>query len=208
MPRNPAYDDDDDSPLDERGILKDGRSIRVSLFDAIAARGWAPPDRRPGGPFVVDSRPGAWAPPDTRRPLTDAEVIDARQRCADAYAAYDAHDARAWQRPPNGPSATEYTGNNPSYTGHGAPGRGRERIPAGSYPLSAGEGSRCTINGRDGRLRRSDDGRWLECVPVEEPEESADALTLADAQQRLRDARARAIEEYDRQQSEAWKHPR
>jgi hypothetical protein len=60
----------------------------------------------------------------------------------------------------------------------------------------------------DGRLRRSGDGPWLECVPVDEPEESADALTLADAQQRLHDARARAIEEYDRQQSEAWKHPR
>jgi hypothetical protein len=32
-------EDDDDNPFDEHGILKDGRTIRVSLLDAMQARG-------------------------------------------------------------------------------------------------------------------------------------------------------------------------
>ena len=37
------------------------------------------------------------------------------------------------------------------------------RKPAGSYPLSAGEGNVCTINGQPGVLTRS--GEWLVCTP-------------------------------------------
>lgn len=42
--------------------------------------------------------------------------------------------------------------------------RGDAGPPAGAYPLSAGEGSRCTINGADGRLARR--GDWLVCEPA------------------------------------------
>ena len=72
-------EDDDDNPFDKNGILKDGRTVRISLMDAMRARGQLPDepdddepedddvedsvshafamqDARPGGPWVVDAR--------------------------------------------------------------------------------------------------------------------------------------------------------
>jgi hypothetical protein len=236
MPR--IIDDDDPrylDAIDENGIVRDGKAIRVSLMDSIRARGFAPPDLRPGGPFVQDHRPGNWAPPDHRRALTSTELQDARARIADAIAEHDYRDANAWRNPPRGPD----TGADPSYTGTGAPARGYGKIPAGSYPLSAGEGGRCTIDGQDGRLVR--EGNWLVCRPTSndarhvhkitqhdpmgreaatyeyqyesEPDDdergqSNDALSLADAQQRLRDVRQSAFDAYDAEQREAWRRPK
>jgi hypothetical protein len=145
-------EDDDDSPFDRNGILKDGRSIRVSFFDAMRARqpedhevivnrGFAMQDSRPGGPWTAPDRRGA------------VELGDARQRLEDAYRAYDEADANAWRNPPSGPCLQS-----------DASGEFGRDIPEGAYPLSAGEGTRCTINGQDGRLARK--GNWLVCEPV------------------------------------------
>jgi hypothetical protein len=195
MPRtisddDPRYKD----ALDENGIVRDGKAIRVSLFDSMRARGWAPPDTRPGAPFVVDHRPGGWASPDRRRSLTDAELADAKQQLADGYAEYDARNANAWRNPPNGPRS-EYTGGDSYNTGVGAPSRGSGSIPVGAYPLSAGESSRCTLNGQDGRLVRK--GNWLVCEP-----------TRANDARSLQDARAEAYRLYDEDMANAWRNPR
>jgi hypothetical protein len=54
-------DDDDDSPFDENGVLKDGRSVRVSLMDATRARQQlhdgkgGQPGHRPGFAFTDTS---------------------------------------------------------------------------------------------------------------------------------------------------------
>jgi hypothetical protein len=192
MPSN-NYDDDD---FDERGILKDGRTVKVSFMDSMRARGWAPPDQRPGGPFVQDYRRDGWAPIDRRRPLSDAEMQDARQEIADAYADYDYADSQRWRRPPNGPplrDACEF--------GAGS------RMPEGAYPLSAGEGSRCTINGQDGRLAR--EGDWLVCRPTSsndaQPRVGDQRFVVTDAALRTREQAYRDADEADR---DAWKRPR
>jgi hypothetical protein len=192
MPR--IIDDDDDrykDAIDENGIVRDGKAIRVSLMDSARAHGWATPDARSGGPFVVDSRPGGPYVLDHRRAPSAVAVADVKQALADAYADYDARDANAWKRPPNGPS--EYGGSDPLNTGAGAPVRGSS-IPAGAYPLNAGEGSRCTINGQDGCLVRK--GNWLVCEPVRQ-----DAMSA-------QDARAEAYRLYDEEMANAWKNPR
>jgi hypothetical protein len=66
----------------------------------------------------------------------------------------------------------------------------RARLHAGAYPLSAGEGSRCTINGADGRLVRR--GDWFVCEPVKQ-----DAM----------DARERAYREMVDDLQNAWRKP-
>jgi hypothetical protein len=160
-------EDDDDSPFDERGILKDGRSIRVSFMDSLKAR------QGPGGartqPLVGDAR---FVP-----------MADAKQALADAYRDYDLADDERWRHPPNGPPLQR-----------DASGEVGRDIPAGAYPLSAGEGSRCTINGADGSLVRK--GNWLVCEPVRK-----DAMPV-------HDARAEAYRLYDEEMANAWRNPR
>jgi hypothetical protein len=184
MPRIVSDDDERyQDTTDERGIVRDGKIVRASMFDSIRARGFAPPDVRAGGPFVVDHRPGNWALPDQRRALTDSELIDARRRIADAIAEHDRRDTNAWRNPPNGPQRP---------VGEFAAGA---KIPTGAYPLSAGEGSRCTINGEDGRLVR--EGNWLVCE-----------RTRANDAQALQDVRAGAYRAYDEEMANAWRNPR
>ena len=87
---------------------------------------------------------------------TDAGAL---ARVQQAYTAYDAADAQAYKQTGE---YNEYGGGEPRNTGSGAPGRGTG-APAGAYPLSAGEGSACTIDGRSGVLVRQ--GNWLVCQP-------------------------------------------
>jgi hypothetical protein len=134
-------------------------------------RGFAVQDSRPGGPWTALDRRGA------------AELRDARQRLEDAYRDYDEADANAWRNPPNGPCLQ-----------CDASGEFGRDIPVGAYPLSAGEGSRCTINGQDGRLVRK--GNWLVCEPVRR-----DAMPV-------QDARAEAYRLYDEEMANAWRNPR
>lgn len=78
---------DDDDPFDERGILKDGRSVRVSMMDAEAVRhrlnlhdgAGHSPGHRPGFAFsdvsIGDEREQAYA--DYEADLTSAYKMDA-----------------------------------------------------------------------------------------------------------------------------------
>jgi hypothetical protein len=221
MPR--THDDDD-------AIVADGTVVHVPFYDSARGRMIAADSHN--RPYVVDSRrPGAPWVVDTRRAPTAAQTHDARQALADAYAAYDARDANAWRAPPNGPArdAGEFKAGN--------------RIPVGAYPRGPGyqEGDECTINGASGTLvrqgdylvcrpRASSDARHVHKITQRDPmgreaasyeysyeqhepddddhdhDESTDSL--ADAQQRLADARDRAYAEYDQQQSQAYKNPR
>jgi hypothetical protein len=86
-----------------------------------------------------------------------------------------------------------------------------------AYPLSAGENSICTVNGRPGHLVPARDGSpWLECVADEvgaAPAKTdavsrrADALPLKDAMQRLNDAREAAYREIEDRDATAWQRP-
>jgi len=63
--------------------------------------------------------------------------------------------------------------------------------PANSYPLSAGVGSACSINGAPGELVRQ--GDWLVCKPVRQDARSA------------RDERPAAYDAYDAELVNAWR---
>ena len=72
-----------------------------------------------------------------------------------------------------------------------------DAAPPGAYPLSAGEGNACTINGAPGHLERK--GDWLVCRP--------DANNHSPSSDATYDARASAYAEYDRQLADAWRSP-
>jgi hypothetical protein len=139
----PRYADDERfvDAIDENGLVKDGKGLRVSFMDAMRAR---QPERLagipaslPARPYVVDRRPGGPYVIDRRSAPAAADMADARQILYDEYRAYDTADTNRWRAPPNGPQRDQsmnYTGGDPTETGHGAPGRGRQRIPAGAYP--------------------------------------------------------------------------
>jgi hypothetical protein len=79
------------------------------------------------------------------------------------------------------------------------------RRPAGAYPLSAGEGIACSINGRPGRLRQAQDGSpWLVCVPDEAVASPAKRRSDAIAS---RDAVEDAYREVQERDCNAWKRP-
>lgn len=131
--------DDDDSPIDKNGILKDGRRVRVPLMMRDAAT--------VTDIFAADGSGGRGDPSaaSLRRPgfrifWQDAVFSHLARRAKElAYAAYDADLTNAWR------------GDNPP-TGAG------ERQMRG-----AAEGDICTTNGAPGHLRRVD-GK-LVCVP-------------------------------------------
>jgi hypothetical protein len=117
--------------------------------------------------------------PGFRRNTWDAA---GQERTRQAYSDYDSTDAQAYKQ------TREFGGDEPRLTGSGAPGKG-SNAPAGSYPLSAGEGSSCTIDGAAGTLVRQ--GNWLVCRPAGRQ----DAATIKQA----------AYDEYDRIASNAWR---
>jgi hypothetical protein len=202
MPRRTDDDDDD--------VVRDGETVRVSLMDAQRARGWAQPDNRPGGPFVQDHRPGGWAPVDRRRPLTDAEMYDAREEIAAARADYDFADSQRWKSRSGPPLRrdSEYGGGNPYNTGYGAPGRGYNKIPPGAYLSGSGaeEGGDCTINGEPGVLERQ--GDYLVCRPMrrdaDPPPVGDRRFAVSDAALQAREQAYRDIQESD---ANAWRKP-
>jgi hypothetical protein len=90
------------------------------------------------------------------------------------------------------------------------------RRPDGAYPLSAGEGNACTLNGEPGHLVRADDGPWLVCgadtadaapARTDSLQRRAEALLLKDAMQRLNDARAAAYAEVEERDRTSWMRP-
>jgi hypothetical protein len=166
--------------------VKDGKGVHVAFFDS--ARGRFGPESVTSShnrPFATDHWVGgAWSPPEQRSVVSDAAALqDARQRLQREYELYDAEAAAQWMHPANGPRLQR----------DASGGFGRD-IPAGAYPLSAGEDGRCTINGQDGRLVRK--GDWLVCEPVRQ-----DAMPVADA-------RAEAYRRYDEEMANAWRNLR
>jgi hypothetical protein len=130
--------DDDDSPFDREGLLKDGRTARFTMMmhDADSVGRAIAEDRAratvhdgSGGGELALHRPGY-------RYVGDAVAAE-REKLA-AYDQACADLSNAWRR---------------------------DAQPSGAYPLSAGEGTVCTRDGRAGHLRRNDSGDWLECVP-------------------------------------------
>jgi hypothetical protein len=164
---DPDDDDDDDdeiddaSPFDEHGILRDGATYRVSM---TMRDGLPPPTGKlamydvPPGRTAADSQPvfDASRHQPGFRDSRSVEQLDALER---AYREADEIACNAWR----GDQQTK---------------------PAGAYPLSAGAGSQCTINGQDGRLVR--EGDWLVC----KPNKATDAMPV-------QDERERAYAEYD-----------
>jgi hypothetical protein len=181
---------------DERsGILRDGQRVRVSLFmrdgsispdllphqraKALAARQTQTEDALARKFGLSDAmqlhKPGF-------RRNTDVAALE---RSRAAYAAADAADAQAYKQTRD---YDEHGGDEPRNTGTGAPAKG-SGAPAGAYPLSAGEGSECSVDGRSGTLVRQ--GNWLVCKP-----RSQDAASF--------DAKQAAYEAYDREMSVAY----
>lgn len=164
----PRQDDDDNF---ETIIGHDGRPVRVlrdgrSLRVSMMMRDSLPPLQRAVmlDSFSRDAARTARNKPGFRR-LNDAEATDA---VAQAYESYDAELTTAWQRD--------------------------AKQPDGAYPLSAGEGTPCTVDGAPGTLVR--EGDWLVCKPTH-----TDAASFTDE-------RAQAYEAYDQQLRDAWRTPR
>ena len=137
--------------LDARGILRHGYGQRVphTMRDA-APRLTARSFWDQGNLRVTDAR--AIGGVEGCRP--GYRVLDSdlgRQAIADARAAYIFDLENSWRSPPRDAA-------------FGAP-------PYGAYPLSAGEGTACTVDGRPGRLVR--EGNVLVCQPL-----AADARTV------------------------------
>jgi hypothetical protein len=173
--RDPEDIDDPDDPdeeetedaFDSRGVLKDGASVTVGLQMRDSANSWRDDMHRTlvGKRMVHD---GTKSPLGLHKPGFRFTTDAAARRTADAeieraYRDYDLRDSEAW--------------------------RGQDAAPAGSYPLSAGEGTTCTIDGHDGRLVRKSD--WLVCQPTRRQ----DAV----------DARQSAYEQYDADMNNRWR---
>jgi hypothetical protein len=84
------------------------------------------------------------------------------------------------------------------------------RRPDGAYPLSAGENTMCTINGRSGHLRQAKNGEpWLVWVPDQNdgsaPPPSASMKRRSDA--RFVDEREVAYREVEARDANAWQSP-
>ena len=79
------YNDYD--PLDENGVLKDGRSVRVSLMDAMSVRQQPRSHLHDGHGNPVGNRPGFV--------VCDAFSRDRRQ---ESYEAYELEVTTAWKR--------------------------------------------------------------------------------------------------------------
>ena len=172
------YEEDDDNPFDERGILKDGRTARVSFFDAAASRYQLSDAERYVMEDMAHRHASAGNRPGFRYLATDEAKI-ARQRVRDAYAAYDQERELAWADPNLNSGAGE-----------------RQFI-------GAREGDLCSRDGYPGRLRYTDDGD-LECV-LDHLSGSADHRTL---DQKMQDHQLRMDEEYQayaRRKSEEWR---
>jgi hypothetical protein len=173
--------DDDDSPFDERGRLKDGRTYRVRMHAKDSVQAAIMADRRS---HVTDAtgdsglglhRPGA-------RFATDASLYDAAM---EAYAQATCAAEEAWRKGPGWQDASALG------TGYS----GREGDPC-TVRAGASEGY---LEGSPGHLARVD-GK-LVCVP-DKPSRRADSMSIADAEA----IKQRAWEDANREAAEAWKH--
>jgi hypothetical protein len=205
------HDFDDPTARDHRGILKDGHGLRVPMqfADALGAAvargsrvrrggGTIDADRRqpritgdrgsaPGQGLVCDAfgnvdsaalhQPGYRGLSYATDSVEHAELTTLRHLADRAYQQSIEDLCNAW--------------------------RTDAQPPAGAYPLSAGEGSACSVNGRAGTLVR--EGDWLVCKPLATEPSRADAVPRfmdgADAEV----IRRQAYEAYVADLCEAWR---
>jgi hypothetical protein len=186
---------DDSVALDARGVLKDGYGLRTPMqfMDAeqrrVArdARRRKVVERDPMGrvrsTFAEEEEEGADAmTTDAQLALhrpgyrTSTRVND--DAAVEAYRQYVADQASAWKK-------------------HNA------QPPPGAYPLSAGVGTACTINGAPGVLVESDDGQCLVCKPAARQDGAPTGPVFDAAEgQRIKDA---AWQQMVDEQREAWR---
>jgi hypothetical protein len=179
MPRS-FEDYSADDALDERGVLRDGHRLRISM----AMRDSLSPVQR----AIMEDR--------VVRDfgLTDALALhkpgyrfgDAQGESA-KLSAYDemCRDlTEAWRHPV----------------------RDEPAIPVGAYPISAGEGRACTTNGQPGRLVKSAGGDWLTCEPDRLDLSRSDSVPprMIDADESWR-IRSEAWHRMLDEQAEAWR---
>jgi hypothetical protein len=126
----------------------------------------------------------AWRGPQASPPATTADAAPPQGVTAAEWARHQMiqDQANAW-RPKDAYSSDPYTG---------SPTRPAPKVPLGAYPLSAGEGNQCSVNGAAGHLVK--EGNFLVC--------RADA---SDAAVGTRDAVDAAWNAMVTEQSEAWR---
>ena len=162
-------------------ILQDGERVRVSFFDAMAARGEFTGARSQFTDMRItdaDDTPLGLHRPGFRVAAGN-QMHDAKRALADAYRAYDQERESAWVNPNSDVGAGE------------------------SQFIGARENDLCTRDGYPGRLRYNDEGN-LECV-LDDPNGSTDRRTL---DQKMEDHQLRMDEEYRayaRRKSEEWR---
>jgi len=185
---------EEEGAFDSRGLLRDGRSLRIPLYLRDGAINPRLTATQRGKAMQQTQTEDAVAhrfgledglqlhKPGFRR-VTDAAALE---RVQQAYNDYDAADAAAYKQTRD---YEEHTGGDPTRTGAGAPAKG-SGAPQGAYPLSAGAGTACRIDGAAGVLVRQ--GNWLVCKPRRQ-----DAMSL--------DPKQVTYDEYDRIASNAWR---
>ena len=188
------HEDEDDSAFDRNGVLRDGAVTRVRLVmrDGAINPNLLPHQQAKAAQQTEDAVARRFGltdglqlhKPGFRR-VTDAAALERMQA---AYTAYNSADAAAYKQTRD---YNEYGGDEPRNTGTGAPNKG-SAAPAGAYPLSAGEGSSCSIDGTAGTLVRQ--GNWLVCRPARRQS----AATIKQA----------AYDAYDADMANAWRNPR
>jgi hypothetical protein len=183
---------DDDDVLDENGLLRDKKSLRVPMMmrDAdltplqLAVRDHArKDDRRRQQQRIHDGSGDAYG---LHRPgyrfsdqFDDAEAIR-------AYDQMKFEQANAWRRGPQHAYEREKHDAGP---------------PAGAYgPMEPHRIDQpCTIDGQPGTLQPTADNKWLIC----KPSLRADSMSVADAEA----IKQQAYDEMCQRMCNAWRHP-
>jgi hypothetical protein len=176
--------------LDERGVLKDGFGVHTPLFlmDATQREIAHDAKRKKVTQYDPYGRVKSTYEEETEADsmMTDAQLALHRpgyrtsttaddSEAVKAYREYVDAQCNAWMK--------------------------RDAQPPGSYPLSAGEGSACTVDGRPGTLVR--EGDWLVCRPTPRTDAAPTGPVFDAAEgQRIKDA---AWEEMCQRQRDAWK---
>jgi hypothetical protein len=130
-----------------------------------------------------------------------AETGDAINETEKAYSEMLDHLHNGWKTPPATDAGVGYAAN--GY--EGMPTRAIPTMPAGAYPLSAGEGNLCSKDGSPGRLKRV--GEWLVCETTPVGATRADSAPRVDSMsaEEAQPIRDQAYEQYVNEIRNAWR---